>query len=84
MNSNFGARQKKYNLNKIQAFQSIALRRLSNASPYVSGLTLHNDSVMTTILDEARVFYKRFHGRLQSHPCPIVRISMPLHLLAAV
>jgi hypothetical protein len=32
---------KKSNTNKIQVFQNLALRRLSNAPPYVSNLTLH-------------------------------------------
>jgi len=34
---------KKSNLNKIQIFQNITLRKLTNAPFYVSNLTLHQD-----------------------------------------
>jgi hypothetical protein len=59
---------KKSNTDRIQTFQNISLQRLSNAPPYISNLTLHNDLHMRTIVEEARIFYTRFHKRLQTHP----------------
>jgi len=55
---------KKSNANRIQTFQNISLRRLSNAPLYISNYTLHNDFHMKTIDEEARSSYKRFHKRL--------------------
>jgi len=52
---------KKSNTNQIQTFQNISLRRLSNASPYISTQTLHNDFHIRTIEDEARIVYTCFH-----------------------
>ena len=63
---------KKSNKNKIQAFQNIALRRLSNAPPYISNLTLLNDLTMKTVDEEARFFYTRFHKRLHNHQNPLI------------
>ncbi|KAE9541166.1 hypothetical protein AGLY_004411 [Aphis glycines] len=61
------------NTNKIQIFQNLALRRLSNAPPYVSNLTLHNDFCMKTINEEAQSFYLRFRMRLLSHQNPLIK-----------
>lgn len=61
----FWGMAKMFSTNRIQAFQNIALRRLSNAPPYVSNLTIHNDLSMKTEHEETRVFYKRFHNRFQ-------------------
>jgi len=55
---------KKENLNKIQSFQNIALRKLINAPPYISNRTVH---ILKTIHEEAKHFYKRFHNHLSSH-----------------
>jgi len=63
---------KKSNINRIQTFQNISLRRLSNAPPYISNHALHNDFHMKTIAEEARTSYKRFHKRLQTHPNPLI------------
>jgi hypothetical protein len=49
---------KKSNTNRIQTFQNISLRRLSNAPPYISNHALHNDFHMKTIDEEARTSYK--------------------------
>jgi hypothetical protein len=70
---------KKSNTDKIQTFQNISLRRLSNAPSYISNLTLHNDLHMRTIVEEARIFYTRFHKRLQTHPNPLIKISLFVH-----
>jgi len=64
---------KKSNTNKIQIFQNQALRRLSNAPPYVSNLTLHNDFRMKTINKEAQSFYLRFRMRHLSHQNPLIK-----------
>lgn len=64
---------KKSNTNKIQVFQNLALRRLSNAPPYVSNLTLHNDFHIKTIYEEAQSFYLRFRIRLLSHQNPLIK-----------
>ncbi|KAF0709388.1 Uncharacterized protein FWK35_00030205, partial [Aphis craccivora] len=60
------------NTNRIQTFQNISLQRLSNAPPYISNYILHNDLHMRTIVEEARIFYTRFHKRLHSHPNPLI------------
>ncbi|KAL4085335.1 hypothetical protein QTP88_027194 [Uroleucon formosanum] len=64
---------KKTNVNKIQTFQNIALRKLLNAPPYVSNFTIHSDLKMPLVYEEATSFYKRFHLRLASHPNPLAR-----------
>uniref|UniRef100_A0A2S2Q7E7 Putative RNA-directed DNA polymerase n=1 Tax=Sipha flava TaxID=143950 RepID=A0A2S2Q7E7_9HEMI len=64
---------KKSNTNKIQVFQNLALRRLSNAPPYVSNLTLHNDFHIKTINEEAQSFYLRYRTRLLSHQNPLIK-----------
>lgn len=64
---------KKTNLNKIQCFQNIALRKLINAPPYISNHTLHTDLKLKTIHEEAKHFYKRFHNRLSSHSNPLIK-----------
>lgn len=59
---------KKSNINKIQAFQNIALGKLTNAPPYVvSNDTLHKELKLKSINEEAESFYKRFHNGLGSH-----------------
>jgi len=64
---------KKSNLNKIQTFQNLALRKLLNAPPYVSNSTIHSDLKMKTVHEEAKIHYKRFHSRLSSNPNPLIR-----------
>lgn len=64
---------KKSNINKIQTFQNIALRKLLNAPPYVSNYTIHSDLKITQVYDEAKTYYKRFHLRLLSHPNSLAR-----------
>lgn len=64
---------KKSNILKIQTFQNIALRKLTNASPYVSNHTLHSDLKLKTINDEAKIFYKRFHSHLNNHTNPLIK-----------
>jgi hypothetical protein len=49
---------KKSNLNRIQAFQNIALRKLTNSPPYVSNHTLHSDLNIKTVKEEAITCYK--------------------------
>ncbi|KAL4119135.1 hypothetical protein QTP88_011986 [Uroleucon formosanum] len=69
---------KKSNINKIQTFQNLALRKLLNAPPYVSNSTIHSDLKMKTVHEEAKIHYKRFHSRLSSNPNPLIRdIAVP-------
>jgi len=67
---------KKSNLNKIQTFQNLALQKLLNSSPYVSNHTIHSDLKMPLVHDEAKMYYKRFHFNLLSHPNQLARISL--------
>ncbi|KAF0769516.1 Uncharacterized protein FWK35_00003355 [Aphis craccivora] len=64
---------KKSNLNKIQAFQNMTLRKIVNAPPYISNHTLHIDCNLKTIHDEAKHFYKKFHHRLSTHSNPLIK-----------
>jgi len=54
---------KKSNINKIQTFQNIALRKLLNAPPYISNHTIHTDLKMKLVHEEAIAHYQRFHNR---------------------
>lgn len=63
---------KKSNLNKIQTYQNITLRQLTNAPPYISNLTLHNDLHIKSIEEESVSFYKRFFSRLANHNNPLI------------
>lgn len=64
---------KKTNINKIQTFQNITLRKIANAPPYVSNLTLHNDMRMKTVEEESVIYYKRFFSHLANHKNPLIR-----------
>jgi len=46
------------NTNKIQQFQNIALRKITNSPPFVSNYTLHKDLSIKTVTEEATRFYK--------------------------
>lgn len=46
---------KKKNILKIQTFQNIELRKVMNASSYVSNHTLHTDLRLITINYEAKI-----------------------------
>jgi hypothetical protein len=46
---------KKSNLNKIQVFQNMTLRKLVNAPPYVSNHTLHTECNLKTIHNKAKL-----------------------------
>lgn len=59
---------KKSNLNKIQIFQNIVLRKLPNVpSPYVSNDSIHSDLKLKSVHDEAKTHYKRLYNRLISN-----------------
>jgi len=60
------------NLNKIQTFQNLVLRKLLNAPPYVSNCTIHSDLQMKTVQEEAKAHYMRFHNRLYSNCNPLI------------
>jgi len=49
---------KKSKVNRIQAFQNIALRKLTNSPSYVSNHTLHADLKIKTVKEEAITYYK--------------------------
>jgi len=44
-----------------------------NNPPYVSNHTLHTDLKLKTVNDEAKIFYKRFHYRLNNHPNQLIK-----------
>jgi len=64
---------KKSNLNRIQAFQNISLRKLMNSLSYISNYTLHTDLKIKTLKEEALTYYKIFHNRLTSHSNPLIK-----------
>ncbi|KAL4149453.1 hypothetical protein QTP88_003403 [Uroleucon formosanum] len=64
---------KKSNTNRIQTFQNIALRKLTNSPPYISNRTLHVDLKIKSVKEEAVTYYKRFYNRLSSHPNPLIK-----------
>jgi len=55
------------NTNKIQQFQNIALRKITNAPPFVSNYNLHKDLSIKTATEEATRFYKNFHNTPKSN-----------------
>jgi len=61
----------KYNIYKIQTFQSNLLRMITYAPPYVSNHTLHSDLKILTIA-EAKNSYKLFRARLKNHSNPLI------------
>ena len=63
---------KKSNTNRIQTFQSITLRIMTNAPPYVSNHTLHTDLKINTVEETAKILYKRLHNRLANHSNPLI------------
>lgn len=74
---------KKSNLNKIQTFQNIALRKLINVPSYVSNYTLHTDLKLKTINEEATFFYKRFHSLLAFYTNLLIQNLAPLTTLGS-
>lgn len=64
---------KKSNLNKIHTYQNVTLCHLTNAPPYISNLTLHNDLHVKSIEKESVLFYKRFFLPLANHNNPLLR-----------
>jgi len=56
----------KFNVNKIQAFQNLALHKLLNP-PHGSNYTLHLNLKIPLVYDEAKSYYKHFRIRLLSH-----------------
>jgi hypothetical protein len=63
---------KNSNLNKIQTYQNITLHQLTNPSPYIPNLILHNDLHVKTIEEESVLFYKRFFSYLANHNNPLI------------
>lgn len=64
---------KNSNINKIQVFQNITLRKITNAPFFVSNLTLHQDLGIKPVILEASLFYKRFFVRLVNHSNPLIK-----------
>lgn len=52
---------------KILTFPNITLKKLTNAPPYVSNHTLHTNLKIKSITEKTKIFYKRFHNRLNNH-----------------
>jgi hypothetical protein len=64
---------KKTNINKIQVFQNITLRRIANVPPYAANQTLHKDLHMKSIEEESVIYYKRFIAHLANQQNPLIR-----------
>jgi len=65
---------KKLNMNKIQTFQNIALRKILNVPPpYVSNHTIHSDLKIKLVHKEAKIHYQWFHNRFTSSSNPLIR-----------
>jgi len=63
---------KKSNIYKMQTFQSITLRIITNAPFYVTNHTLHSDLGLPTVAEVATSSYKRYRSRLTNHPNPLI------------
>lgn len=70
---NSGARQNKSYFNKMQAFQNITLRKITNTLFFVSNLTLYKNLGIKPVIAEAELFYLRFFVKLENHSNPLVR-----------
>ncbi|KAL4082780.1 hypothetical protein QTP88_029611 [Uroleucon formosanum] len=55
------------------AFQNITLRKITNAPPFVSNMTLHKDLGIKTVEEEAAIFYKHFYNKLEDHENPLIK-----------
>jgi hypothetical protein len=60
------------NVRIIQTSQSITLRLIASASWYVTNKTLQKDLRMPTVDQPAKLYFNRFHSKLQHHPNPLV------------
>jgi len=58
------------NTNKIQQFQSIEVRKITNGPSSVSNYTLYKYLLFKTVYTR---FYKHFHTRLQIHQNPLIK-----------
>lgn len=56
----------KPNINKIQVFQNITLRKVTNAPIFVFNLTLHQHLGIQLVIAEAELFYKLFFAKLEN------------------
>lgn len=71
---------KQTNVNRIQAFQSKTLRRITNAPFYVTNETLHRDLNIPYVSDLSKSRFQSFHEKLSYHPNPEGRsLSTPSH-----
>ncbi|KAL1116709.1 hypothetical protein AAG570_005181 [Ranatra chinensis] len=61
------------NVNRIQTLQSKILRRIVDAPPYVSNLTIHTDLKIPFVKDFIATRYRKFHSKLYSQPNPLVK-----------
>lgn len=57
-------------INIIQTLQNSSLGKISN---FVSNHTLHKHLKITTVLNEAKLFYKRFHNKLHFRPNHLIK-----------
>jgi len=70
-----------FNLNKIQRFQNITLRKITNSPPYISNHTLHTDLKLKTVQEEAKNYYKRFYSHFNIHPNPLIQNIATIDIL---
>jgi len=62
------------NINKIQTFQSVTLRMITNEPFYISNHTLHSDLNSQSIQEVTKSTYKYFHFRPTNRLNPIIFI----------
>ena len=61
------------NTRSIQAFQSICLRLVSSAPWYITNSNLHKDLKIQTLNQISKIYYIKFHNKLQSHTNPLIK-----------
>lgn len=66
----FWSCKKMMDINIIQTLQNSSLGKISN---FVSNHTLHKHLKITTVLNEAKLFYKRFHNKLHFRPNHLIK-----------
>lgn len=61
------------NLNKIQTFQNIALRKLLNAPLASRTRVVHSDLKIKLVHKKSKIYYSRFHNRLTLNSNPLIK-----------
>jgi len=57
----------------------MSLRKITNALPFVSNFTLHNDLKIAPVLNEAKCFYKGYKKNTMHILCSLLRNSLVIN-----